>query len=136
MLRRMVRRRSTRSPNSRILNLRDRRKPILRNMRNDISSSEAKSSCETLEKSIFRMRRSALAPETALPSASGRDASPTDSMLKVRELAFDWLVLAFPALSEVRLLFGAEVFQNESKSSKNRSHSSFDEVTAVRKVKA
>src|SRR5215469_1159040 len=116
MLRRMVRRRSTRSANSRILNLRDRRKLILRNRRNDISSSEAKSSCETLEKSIFRMRRSALAPETALPSASGDDASPTDSMPKVRELAFGWLVWAFPALSEVGLFFGSEASQNESKS--------------------
>src|SRR3974377_636777 len=116
MLRRRVRGRSSRSANSRILSLRDRRELILRNRRNDISSSEAKSSCETLEKSIFRMRRSALAPETPLPSASGGDASPTDSMRKCGERAFAWLVLAFPALSEVGLLFGAEVFQNESKS--------------------
>src|SRR6516164_904001 len=134
----MVRRRSTRLASSRILSLRDRRKLILRNRRNDISSSEARSSCGTLEKSIFSIRRSALAPETALPSPSGDDASPADSLLNVWECVFGWLLGILGSLASPAAGFVAwgEAFQNVSKSRRNRSHSSFDEVRAAHKAKA
>src|ERR1700677_536498 len=67
MLRRILRRRSTRSASVLMPNLRERRWLIRRNRRRESSSNEARSAAGTSEKSTFFNRCCALAPYTALP---------------------------------------------------------------------
>src|SRR5271167_3849517 len=67
MLRRMLRRRSTRSASVLIPNFRERRRFIRRKSRRESSSSEARSLHGTSEKSTFFNRCCVLAPYTALP---------------------------------------------------------------------
>ncbi len=138
MLRRMVRRTSTRSARFLLLRLRESRRLILRNRRNEIFSSAARSSCGTSDRSTFCRRRSALAPETSLPSRSEEEASLLDSAINGRELACGRCArkrASWPssvAASELRL----EALQKISKRSVKRSHSSFDEVRAARRANA
>src|SRR5271156_5974484 len=138
MLRRMVRRTSTRSARFRMWRRRESRKLILRNRRAEICSSAARSSPGTSDRSTVCRRCCALAPDTFLPSRSVEEASFADCANNARELACGRCVRNRASLlssggdSCVRF----EALQKISKSSLNRSHSSFDEVSTARKANA
>src|SRR5580658_148583 len=138
MLRRMVRRTSTRSASFWMCRLRESCRLILRNRRAEICSSAATSSRGASDRSTVCKRCCALAPDTSLPSRSAEEASFGDCASNARELACGRCVRKRASLlsSNGDPCARCEVLQNISKSSLNRSHSSFDEVSTARKANA
>src|SRR5271156_1888214 len=138
MLRRMVRRTSTRSARFWMWRRRESRRLILRNRRAEICSSAARASPGTSDRSTVCRRCCALAPDTSLPSRSAEEASFADCASNARELACGRCVRNRASLlpSDGDSCVPCAALQKISKSSLNRSHSSFDEVSTARKANA